>query len=81
MGKLSEPTTLLEWQIFFLKKKEGTVSKVISTPHQGIYKACETEEVLVMMHMTIVFFAFKFGFKGVYNYKCHKAVEYILEKG
>ena len=71
--------TLLEWRIFFLNTKEVTASKVISAPNRRIYKACATEEVLVMMHMTIVFFAFKFGLKGVYI--CHKAVDYILEKG
>ena len=47
-------------------------------PHRIIYKACATDEVLVMIHVTIVFFAFKLGLKGVYRW--HKSVDYILEK-
>ena len=72
MGKLVEPMTLLEWWIFFLNKKEGTASKVISVPHRGIYKSCAPDEVLVVMHMTIVFLSFELGLKRVYRW--HKIV-------
>ena len=54
MGKLADRMTLVEWRKFFLKSKEGTTSSVLSGLHRGIYKVCNTGEVLVTMQMTIV---------------------------
>ena len=77
--QLVQPMTLTEWREFFLQSKEGTNTSVISVLHHGIYKACATGDFIAMMQIMIVSLAFEFGLKGVR--RCHKVVDYILEKG
>ena len=51
LRQLAELMTLpvAEWRKCFLRSKEGTTTSVISGLHRGIYKACDTDDIIAMM--------------------------------